>query len=232
VGAFQSGEEALRDLPKLEPNVVLMDINLPGMSGIECIRRLKAANSTLQIMMLTVFEDHDRIFDSLSAGASGYLCKSGPLEQLARHLSEVTAGNPFLMDNVPIFARRSVLLNYETSLPLYPTYARAIDHRTRALVDAYFGWSDEALLVLVRTMRVSHLVVSRSDFAGGTPWAIEPWSRVPVGSGEPYMAPYRAEIKRRLAAKPPAVPWAWERAAAQATVWENEAFIVLDLGRE
>lgn len=76
VGAYASGEDAIRHLPGLNPDVVLMDIDLPGMSGVECLGQLKALCPEVQVSMLTVFEDEDRIFRSLTAGASGYLLKS------------------------------------------------------------------------------------------------------------------------------------------------------------
>ncbi|MCI0625036.1 MAG: response regulator transcription factor [Acidobacteria bacterium] len=81
-GAFASAKEALEKIPDLQPDVVLMDIHLPGMSGIECIRKLKGLLPDTRIMMLTVFEDHDRIFESLKAGASGYLVKKTPPAKL------------------------------------------------------------------------------------------------------------------------------------------------------
>jgi DNA-binding NarL/FixJ family response regulator len=71
VGAYGSGEEALAAIPSNKPGVVLMDINLPGMSGIECVRRLKELVPDLQAMMLTVYENSDRIFEALAAGACG-----------------------------------------------------------------------------------------------------------------------------------------------------------------
>jgi DNA-binding NarL/FixJ family response regulator len=92
LGGFASGEDALIALPGLKPDVVLMDINLPGMSGIECIRRLKEIQPQLQIMMLTVFEDHDRIFQSLAAGASGYLLKQTPPAKLLEAVVELQRG--------------------------------------------------------------------------------------------------------------------------------------------
>ena len=92
VGAFDSAEEALAKLPALAADVVLMDIHLPGLSGIECIRRLKQTQPQLQIMMLTVFEDHDRIFHSLEAGASGYLLKQTPPEKLLEAIGELHLG--------------------------------------------------------------------------------------------------------------------------------------------
>ena len=76
VGAYDTGEEALQKLPRLKPDVVLMDIGLPGISGIDCITRLRKLCPGAQISMLSVFEDEDRIFRSLTAGATGYLLKT------------------------------------------------------------------------------------------------------------------------------------------------------------
>ena len=75
---YGNAERALAELPAKRPGVVLMDINLPGMSGIECVRRLKPLLPDTQFVMLTVYEDADHIFDALSAGASGYLLKQTP----------------------------------------------------------------------------------------------------------------------------------------------------------
>lgn len=92
VGAFESGEEALKQVPGQRPDIVLMDIRLPGMSGIECVRKLKALLPTTRIMMLSVFEDHDRIFESLRAGANGYLLKKTPPAKLLEAIQELHAG--------------------------------------------------------------------------------------------------------------------------------------------
>jgi RNA polymerase sigma factor (sigma-70 family) len=92
VAACASAEEALALLPLLSPDVVMMDIHLPGMSGIECIRLLKKQQPKTQIAMLTVFEDHDRIFQSLTAGASGYLLKQTPPEKLLEAIAELHRG--------------------------------------------------------------------------------------------------------------------------------------------
>src|ERR1700744_6629157 len=72
---YGSAEDALADLPKVKPDVVLMDINLPGMNGGECVRQLKPLLPETQVMMLTVYEDPDNIFNSLAAGSSGYMLK-------------------------------------------------------------------------------------------------------------------------------------------------------------
>ena len=82
IGAYGTGEEALAKIPAQNPDVVLMDIGLPGMSGIDCVAQLKKLNSAPQIIMVTVYEDSDRIFRALKAGANGYLVKSSPPDEL------------------------------------------------------------------------------------------------------------------------------------------------------
>jgi DNA-binding NarL/FixJ family response regulator len=91
-GEFGSGEEALEKLPKSPSDFVLMDINLPGMSGIECTRELKRRLPDVQVLMLTMFGDRDRIFDALRAGASGYLLKRTSPSALKASLEEALAG--------------------------------------------------------------------------------------------------------------------------------------------
>jgi len=92
VGVYGSAEEALAALPAVRPRVVLMDINLPGMDGVECVRRLAPTNPEAQILMLTVHEDTDFIFDSLAAGASGYLLKPVRAAELLAAVKNVYAG--------------------------------------------------------------------------------------------------------------------------------------------
>ncbi|HUA38147.1 MAG TPA: response regulator transcription factor [Candidatus Sulfopaludibacter sp.] len=87
-----SGEEALQEVGRKQPDVVLMDINLPGISGIECVRKLKAQMPKLQILMLTMYEDDEKVFQSLVAGASGYLVKRTSPAELLRAIAEVYVG--------------------------------------------------------------------------------------------------------------------------------------------
>jgi DNA-binding NarL/FixJ family response regulator len=87
-----SAEEALRELPRLKPQVVLMDINLPGMSGIDCARQLRKQLPGTQIIMLTVHEDTDSIFQSLLSGATGYLLKRTLRAQLLEGIRDVVRG--------------------------------------------------------------------------------------------------------------------------------------------
>ena len=92
VGAYPNGEAALREFPAAPPDVVLMDINLPGMSGIECVARLKQQSPQTQVLMLTTYEEGDLIFESLRAGASGYLLKNMPPGELVHAVEQVHAG--------------------------------------------------------------------------------------------------------------------------------------------
>ena len=92
IGAHASGEEAVKRIPGEAPSVVVMDINLTGMDGVECTRRLKAAVPSVQILMLTVFDDTEQIYRALAAGASGYLLKRVPPPKLLEAIREVHAG--------------------------------------------------------------------------------------------------------------------------------------------
>lgn len=92
VSEHGSGEEAMVALPKLKPEVVLMDINLPGMNGVECVRQLKPLLPATQVMMLTVYENTDLIFQALTAGATGYLLKQTPPAELLAAVREVHGG--------------------------------------------------------------------------------------------------------------------------------------------
>jgi DNA-binding NarL/FixJ family response regulator len=105
VAEFGSGEEALEKLPLNPPDYVLMDINLPGMSGIECTRELKRVLPAVEVLMLTMFGEWDRIFDALRAGASGYLLKRMRPAGLKAALEELrTGGAPM----TPAIARKVV----------------------------------------------------------------------------------------------------------------------------
>ena len=91
-GALPDGESALVEIPRLKPDVVLMDIGLPGMSGIECVTRLKPVLPATPIIMLTVYDEDDYLFDSLKAGASGYLLKRALGDKLLEALQQAQSG--------------------------------------------------------------------------------------------------------------------------------------------
>lgn len=100
VGAYANAEDALREIPDLLPQVVLMDINLPGMDGVQCVRRLAELVPQAQILMLTVHDDPDNIFESLSAGASGYLLKPVRAAELLIAVKNVFAGGAPMTNNI------------------------------------------------------------------------------------------------------------------------------------
>jgi DNA-binding NarL/FixJ family response regulator len=104
-GAFSSMEEALPEVASDLTDVVLVDIGLPGISGIEGIRRLKHFHPTLHLLVLTVYGDDDRIFDALCAGACGYILKKTPPARLLESIAEVAAGGAPMSPEV---ARRVV----------------------------------------------------------------------------------------------------------------------------
>jgi DNA-binding NarL/FixJ family response regulator len=114
VCSFGSMEEALAKIDRELPDVLLLDIGLPGMSGIEGIRRIKGLHPGLSVLMLTVYDDDQRIFDALCAGASGYLLKKTPPARLLECLQEVMGGGAPMSPDV---ARRVVTLFREIRPP-------------------------------------------------------------------------------------------------------------------
>ncbi len=104
-GDYPDAETALKEIPRKPPDVVLMDINLPGINGVECVRQLKTAVPEVQFLMLTVYEDSDSLFNSLKAGASGYLLKRTASARLLEAIRDVHAGGSPM---TPQLARRVV----------------------------------------------------------------------------------------------------------------------------
>ena len=92
VGAFSTAEDALRLLPSLQPDIVIMDIHLPNISGIECTARLKALLPGVRILIVTVYEDEEKIFNALKAGASGYILKRSGPEEIVEAIEELRRG--------------------------------------------------------------------------------------------------------------------------------------------
>ena len=119
VGSFGSMEEALAKVDYELPDVLLVDIGLPGMSGIEGTRRLKGRHPALAVLMLTVYDDDRRIFDAMCAGACGYLLKKTPPARLLESLKEVVGGGAPMSPEV---ARRVVALFREIRPPEHADY--------------------------------------------------------------------------------------------------------------
>lgn len=109
-----SAEDAIELLPKGKPQVIFMDINLPGMNGVECVRKLKTLLPEAQFVMLTVYEDSDHIFQALQAGATGYLLKRTPRAELVAALRDVHAGGSPMTTNI---ARKVVKAFHQAAQP-------------------------------------------------------------------------------------------------------------------
>ena len=97
---FKNAEEALQEIPAMKPDIVIMDINLPGMNGIECIRQLRNKTPSTQYMMFTVYENDEKVFEALKAGASGYLLKNTGLVQMIESLKQLHDGGSPMSANI------------------------------------------------------------------------------------------------------------------------------------
>jgi len=127
---YANAEDALKDLPQVRPNVVLMDINLPGMNGVECVRQLKALVPETQIMMLTVYEDTENIFNALAAGANGYMLKRTSSKELLEAIEAVQrGGSPMTMH----IARKVVQSFQKTAAVARPT--EVLSEREQQVLD-------------------------------------------------------------------------------------------------
>jgi DNA-binding NarL/FixJ family response regulator len=115
---YANAEAAIEALPRDRPDVVLMDINLPGMNGVECVRRLKKLAPNSQVIMLTVYEDTENIFNALAAGASGYLLKRIPRAELLSAILEVHRGGSPMTTHI---ARKVVQSFQQTSASSQPS---------------------------------------------------------------------------------------------------------------
>ncbi len=111
VGQHASAEAALAGIPKESPNAVLMDINLPGMNGVECVRQLKQLLPQTQVVMLTAYEDTENIFSSLAAGASGYLLKRSKSAEILEALRDVQQGGSPMSTHIA----RKVVQSFQSS---------------------------------------------------------------------------------------------------------------------
>jgi DNA-binding NarL/FixJ family response regulator len=134
VGSYRTAEEALEKIGDVSPDVVLMDINLPGMSGIECVGELRKILPTTHVIMLTVYEDSDRIFKAIQAGADGYLVKSSPTAKLLEAIDDVYKGGSPMSSHI---ARQVIRQLRETSPQ--STEADNLAPREREVLDLLAG---------------------------------------------------------------------------------------------
>jgi DNA-binding NarL/FixJ family response regulator len=114
LGGFSTTAAALAGIPPLDPDIVIMDINLPDIDGVECVRRLKEICPRPQVMMLTVYEDADAVFRALRAGASGYLLKQTPFHELLAAIRDIHQGGSPMSGDI---ARKVVQSFQEAGVP-------------------------------------------------------------------------------------------------------------------
>ncbi|HZI31061.1 MAG TPA: response regulator transcription factor, partial [Candidatus Binatia bacterium] len=134
ISGYESAEEALEHLPKDNPDVILMDINMGGMDGIECVRRLTALMPKAQVLMLTVFEDSEKIFRALAAGASGYLLKRLSPKALIEAIQEVLAGGSPMSASIA----RKVVQSFKVA-PVRGDESADLSPRERSVLDGLAG---------------------------------------------------------------------------------------------
>src|SRR5476651_1899348 len=128
-GSWRDAETAIKEVPEILPDVILTDIQLPGINGIECIRRLKIDCPNIQFLVLTVFEEDEKIFEALKAGASGYLLKSSSPEMIISAIKEIhTGGSPMS----PGIARKIITHFRE---PLQQTGQKIFTEREKQVLD-------------------------------------------------------------------------------------------------
>lgn len=92
LGCFTTAETAIAELPLLNPEIVIADINLPGKSGIDCVQEIKRTNAKIQFIMFTIYEDNDQVFEALKAGASGYILKNTAPDKIIESVIELYEG--------------------------------------------------------------------------------------------------------------------------------------------
>ena len=140
-GAHRSAEAAIKLIADEKPDVVLMDIHLPRLSGIDCVRKLKADDPDLLVLMLTAFEDDDLIFQALKAGANGYLVKQTPPSEILQAIQEVHQGGAPMSSNI---ARKVIQSFHQTDSRNAPT--ENLSPREREILDLLAkGYADKEI---------------------------------------------------------------------------------------
>jgi len=171
VASFATAEDAIRSLGTHAPDVVIMDIHLPFRSGIECTRRLKDQMPHLQVLILTVYEDNERIFDALKAGASGYLLKRSSPTQILSAIRGINQGGAPMSSQIA----RKLVASFQAPVPTLDLEGEPLSEReSEVLVLITKGYSGkeiaEKMCVSINTVKthVRHIyqklhVRSRSE---------------------------------------------------------------------
>lgn len=128
IRSFETAEEAIECIPKLKPDVVITDINLPGKNGIECVFELKNLNPEIQFIMFTIYEDNDQVFEALKAGATGYILKNTTTEKIVEAILELYEGGSPMS---PKIARKVLQSFNKTENPIL----QLISKREREVLD-------------------------------------------------------------------------------------------------
>ncbi|HVV00978.1 MAG TPA: response regulator transcription factor [Verrucomicrobiae bacterium] len=139
VASCRSGEEAVRELPQRRPQIVLMDINLPGISGVECTRQLRTLLPTAQIVMLTVYDDSERIFQALQMGASGYLLKRASADEILQAIRDVHLGGA----PMSAYIARKVVQSFQRETPAIKPDEALSKRESEVLAYVARGFSDK-----------------------------------------------------------------------------------------
>lgn len=153
VGAYSSAEEALEKIPASIPDVILMDINLPGISGVDCVRKLKKSLPQISIIMITVHEDSEQVFEALKAGANGYLVKRTPPAKILEAIDDVVKGGSPMSSQIA----RLVVQSFQSS-PKVANDMHALTNREQeilALLAKGFRYAEigESLFISTETVR-------------------------------------------------------------------------------
>jgi DNA-binding NarL/FixJ family response regulator len=140
---YASGEAALKSLPANQPDVVLMDIHLPGISGIACTARLKQLLPSTQVLIVTVYDDAEKIFEALKAGASGYLLKTTPPTELLQAIRDITRGGAPMTGEIA----RKVIEAFRQPAPAASVTTNLTPRETECLRFLSQGFSNKEIAV-------------------------------------------------------------------------------------
>ena len=183
VGEYDDAETAIARLPHEKPSVVLFDINLPGMNGIECVRKLKPRLPETQFVMVTVYEDANHIFNALSAGASGYLLKQTRRNELLDALKDVHAGGSPMSSQiarkvVQNFYRNETQTNGET-VELSPREREVLELLARGYLYKEIA---EMLKISVQTVNTYIRRIYEKLHVRSRAQAVAKYAHLPMGS--------------------------------------------------
>lgn len=131
LGSFTNAEDAIEQLPQLRPNVVLTDINLPGKSGIDCVREIKPLFPAMQFIMFTIYEDNDQVFEALKAGSNGYILKNTAPAKIIDSLVELHEGGSPMSPKIA----RKVLSSFNAATPVENDVNELISKREQEVLE-------------------------------------------------------------------------------------------------